>query len=137
MRRQATDSQFCYGKEHVASREFVCGGAIVSAGAWDKYCRQTEWVACCRGTTYVAMALTYKVGCPTQSDGLQNHALQFGYQHTQQLRTDVNATHSLSLWQECTSVLPMRVRYLHPNNPHAPLPKCLHALSPASQPYTI
>jgi len=47
---------------HVSSRELVCGGEIVSAGTWDTYGRRTEWVACCRGTTYVAKTLTYKVG---------------------------------------------------------------------------
>lgn len=58
---QATNSHFCYGDEHVSSRQLVCGGEIISAGKWDKYGRQTEIVKCCRGTPYVFRAVTYKV----------------------------------------------------------------------------
>jgi hypothetical protein len=55
-----SDSQFCYGKDHVSSRQIVCGGEIVSSGTWDTYGRRLTVVACCDGTTYTKESNTYK-----------------------------------------------------------------------------
>ena len=39
----------------------------IAPASWDKYGRRTQWVACCRGTTYVSRTVTYK-----DSDGSTN-----------------------------------------------------------------
>jgi len=55
-----SDSQFCYGKEHVSSRQLVCGGEIVSSGTWDAFGRRLTEVACCVGTTYTKTETAYE-----------------------------------------------------------------------------
>lgn len=60
---ETTDSQFCYGKQHVSSRQLVCGGAIYDAGEWDEYGRQTKWNACCQGTLFEQRVVECKPCC--------------------------------------------------------------------------